>query len=406
MSPYRKLGRSTGLDLLAFPPPYKAWLTLSNDPDATVFRDWQELDSVIWKHLALPFGDSFFARSINEDVPDQVNLRDHPAILSEHFHDTMHTWGDYCRNRRRKFCRNDAIEDLAYLRELGARPRIWSDHADFSGNLLHRATSPAVPIHSDTLGYTWENFDYTLDLIQEAGVKYVWDGYVTDVIGQDRPVSRKEWYSTPGRSGWKRTLMAATDRLARNAFRRIGSPVFSYDPQANAQYARHTFPDSRTFYRFRRYGPWDYATIDGFGTLLSSEFLDKLVQNQGTAIVYTHIGKRLAARLGDERHIPPHCIAALERLSNRYKSGDVMISPTSDLLDYLVIRDHAKVEGNTLDFRPDGIAFETLHPADLARFSFGVYSQSPDIRVLCEGKPVAHTVQRIDANVLKVSFAP
>jgi hypothetical protein len=194
--------------------------------------------------------------------------------------------------------------------------------------------------------------------------------------------------------------------LARNAFRRIGSPVFSYDPQANTQYARHTFPDGRTFYRFRRYGPWDYATIDGFGTLLSSEFLDKLVQHQGTAIIYTHIGKRLASRLGDERHIPPHCIAALERLSSRYKSGDVMISPTSDLLDYLVIRDHARVEGNTLDFRPDGIAFQTLQSADLARFSFGVYSPSPDIRLLCEGKPVAHTIQRIEANVLKVSFAP
>ena len=49
--------------VLDLPHPYKAWLALSSDPDCTLFKDWQELDRVIWKELGLPFADSFFVRS-------------------------------------------------------------------------------------------------------------------------------------------------------------------------------------------------------------------------------------------------------------------------------------------------------------------------------------------------------
>jgi hypothetical protein len=381
---------------------------MASDPDLTVIEDWEELDQTIWKQLALPFGDTFFSRSINEDCPRQVNLRDHPHILSSHLHDSMHTWGDYCRNRSRRFNRGDAMEDLAYMRQLGASPRVWIDHADFSGNLLHRPSCPAVWKRRDSAGYEYENHDYTLDLIEDAGVRYMWDGDVTEVVGQDRELPPEEWYDAPGRGAWKRSLMTSADRIAGRYLRRAGVRQFSYNPDANKQYRKHTFPDGRSFYVFRRYGSWSLATIDGIAELLNDSFLERICRVQGTAILYSHLGKRLASRLGVGPHITPASKAAFEKLATLHRAGEIMVSPASRLLDYLVLRDHAAIQGNRIDFRSDGIAFRRVTPADLSGLSFGVASSMPELIVTCEGSEVPYALRPHGHNVflLEVQASP
>ena len=146
----RHLGR--GIDLLAYPPPYRSWLTLSNDPDCTTWERWQELHELIWERLALPFADSFFLECVNDAIPGQVTVAEHPEILTAHPHDTMHTWGDYTMSKSHLFHRGEAEAGLALLRAQGAAPRIWTDHSNFSGNILHRGESGAIPRIEDASG--------------------------------------------------------------------------------------------------------------------------------------------------------------------------------------------------------------------------------------------------------------
>ena len=155
--------------LLRFPPPYRCWLAISNDPDGTTWPQWEQLHSLIWEKLKLPISDSFFLYNVSERYPDQVSVDKYPEILSAHPHDTMHTWGDFCDTRLRIFTRDDAEHGLELMREHGLRPLVWTDHASFAGNLLHNAVVRAQPILEDRSGRSCENFNYSLDLIEQAG---------------------------------------------------------------------------------------------------------------------------------------------------------------------------------------------------------------------------------------------
>jgi hypothetical protein len=63
--------------------------------------------------------------------------------------------------------------------------------------------------------------------------------------------------------------------------------------------------------------------------------LDQLVQCEGTAILYTHLGK-----VEDEgRPLGPRATLALRELAQRRERGDVLVTTTQRLLRYLITRD-------------------------------------------------------------------
>lgn len=394
-----------GIDLLAYPPPYRSWLTLSNDPDCTTWDRWQELHEVIWERLALPFADSFFLDSVNDAIPRQVSVAEHPEILAAHPHDTMHTWGDYTMSKSRLFCRGEAEAGLALLQEHGVAPRIWTDHSNFSGNLLHRGEFGAMPQIEDASGHVYENFVYTLDLVRRAGVRYVWDGKGSQILGQDRSISRATWYAPLYGGGLKGRTVSLLDALFQPLARRLRSELFTYASNGNRQYYPHTFPDEQTFYLFRRYTHWGEADIDGFGEVIAPPVVDRLIETQGTCVVYTHLGKQRAKRPACATHIPPATTAALEHLAARHAEGHLMVSATSRLLDYLVLRDHAAFEDDGIVFRADGVRFTTLVAPDFAGMEFGLRtSGARPTAVTCDGQPLDHAWTEVEPGVHRLSF--
>lgn len=394
-----------GFDLLAYPPPYRCWLTLSNDPDNTTVEGWRELHELIWQELGLPFADSFFLVAYNDAIGDQVSVAEQPEILDAHPHDTMHTWGDYTMSKRRVFERGEAEQGLQLLRRHGLRPRIWTDHSDFVGNMLHRNTKGALPRIEDASGHVYENSVYTLDLVRRAGVRYLWDGSnLTTVIGQDRPLPRHEWYRNQHGDGGKGRLLAWADRLGRPVLSRLQSPLLSFTPGINRQLYVDTLPDGQRFHLFRRYTHWPLADIDGFGEVIAPTMVDRLIENRGTAIVYTHLGKRRADRQGDIDHVPPPTRHALEYLSRRHREGAVHISATSKLLDYLVLRDALTFSDGTVEFRPDGVRFTGLSEDDLAGHDFGFRLAEAPANPRCEGRGIGGQWSEVDAGVWRLSF--
>ena len=391
--------------LLQFPSPYRCWLAISNDPDGTTRPAWEQLHSLIWDRLELPISDSFFLYNVSERYPDQVSVDAYPDIISAHPHDTMHTWGDFCDARQREFGRDDAEKGLRLMREHGMRPLVWIDHSNFAGNLLHNPVVPAQPILEDRSGRSCENFTYSLDLIEQAGVRYLWDGDLTRIVGQDRHVGRREWYTQPGTPSQHPRLWAAMDIVGRPIWRRVHAGAFDYDARANDQYAIQSFPDGRTLYRFRRFGEWSHANIDGLARSIDGERLDELARMGGTMIVYTHLGKHAGGLETPEAHIPAATAAALEGLAARYRDGTVMVSGVARMLDYLVLRDAAVFEQGCVDFRADGIRFDKLLPADLSGFAFGVASGDSKLPVRCEGIPIQATIERSESGTVCVTCA-
>jgi hypothetical protein len=396
--------------ILALPPPYRAWLTISNDPDNTVLKDWRELDAYIWQELKLPLGDALFVRSFNCNLPGQVNLHDHPEIAAAHFHDTLHAWGDYVHARTRGFDRSDAEAAMALLESHGLRPRVWVDHSTHTQNMLHNSTDGSTPRQIDGSGTVYTSFTYTLDLATQLGVRYVWDGGLSPILGQDVPLSAREWYAHKVSSPLKAWLLLAWHWLSKLGIVRGGQSLVTCDPGVNAQYFAHKFADGQTLYCFRRFGTWDDSDIDGLAELLAAERLAELVERQGTCIVYTHLGKRSAARRDAGDHIPAATRAALANLRRQYDHGVLMLSPVSGLLDYLLLRDAIRVspDGDWIDFRPDGISFPQLSAANLAGRVFGLWIDDPGraarLEVRVAGQRVPAAISQHEDRCYTVSF--
>lgn len=369
--PPAQLPRQRDRRVRAYPWPGTAWLALSSDPDNTLIEDWRELDRVIWKELGLPFADSLFIRSFNLNLPEQVDLYRYPEILGAHAHDTIHTWGDYVWSGPKAFERIDAIEARETLARHGFKPRVWADHGLFMGNMLHNHRYGALPTISDASGHVYPNPLYTLDIVKHVGVRYLWDGTLTPVLGQDRPLST-----------WRMHLQRATSMgtgLSNYTKHWVGRSLgvgltFRGQFQDNAAYRVQRFADGNTFYTFQRHGDWADADIDGLGRLIAPERVERLIADGGTCILYTHLGKRPADRMHEAGHIPETTLAGLRHVRDRWRDSALHLSSVSRLMDHLVLRDHLSIddEAGVVRFHADGIAFTEVDAGELAghRFSF------------------------------------
>ncbi|HRH38949.1 MAG TPA: hypothetical protein PK760_11415, partial [Flavobacteriales bacterium] len=264
--------------VLAYPYPAKAWLALCSDPDNTLIEDWRELDKVIWKELGLPFADMLFVRSFNLNIPEQVNLHTHPEILNEHPHDSIHTWGDYVWSGPKSFERVDAVEARETLAKLGFKPTVWVDHSMFMGNMLHNHRYGSMPTITDASGHVYTNPLYTLDIVKRIGVRYLWDGTITPVLGQDRKLS--VWGTYRERNNSLNTALRSYVKHLSGDLLGVGK-AFRQQYKDNSAYRAHRFPDGNVFYIFQRYGIWQDADIDGLANLLSQGRLSRLESTGG-----------------------------------------------------------------------------------------------------------------------------
>lgn len=395
----------SALSLLAFPAPYRAWITISNDPDHTTIERWQELHKFIWEELNLPLSDALFIVSNNENLPSQVSLSSHPEIAGAHLYDGLHSWGDYMHSRQKNFERADAIRNIEILKQHNIHPLVWADHSSHRANLTHNSNLGTKPTTKDASGHVYENFLYTLDLVEETGIRYIWDGDAVSFIGQDYEIPRAKWYLDK---------MSATRALLYTSAHTVLSPVlkkfplrrFSHGTVNNSQYFRNTFADGRTLYCFRRYGSWKLADIDGLAKVISKTNIDKLIERTGTSIVYTHLGKRVAEREQDTAHIPEETKKSLRYLKEKYGAGELMLSPVSALLDYLVLRDSTRIQGDTVAFNPDGIRFQTLTAKMLENFTFGIRTAAPArLKVTVAGTAANFTLEKIQGDYCNIRIA-
>lgn len=388
------------MKILKYPHPYKAWLSISNDPDNTTYNNWKELNEFIWELLELPFGDAFFIENNNFNLPDQVCLKKNPEIIRKHFHDSMHFWGDYQHSRNKNFDREDAINCIKFLKENNINPTVWVDHSFHIANIIHANGIGAKKQLIDASGIEYNNFQYTLDLVIEAGIKYIWGGNISKVIGQDRKIYYSEFLKSKKINVFKRFIYSLLKPF--NFFKTI----IPEDIFKNKQLWINEFPDENKIYCFERHGTWEDANIDGLAKVISTQNINELIKNTGTSIIYTHLGKRKKERIKDKNHIPEETKNALIYLKDQYDKKELNLSPISTMLDYLIVRDNVTIDNKNkiVNFSSDGIRFKKLVYEDLAQHAFSFFSKNINAwKIVLNGEKTNYTITTSN-NIHTITF--
>lgn len=369
------------LKICKYPYPFEAWLTISSDPDCASYESWLELDNLIFKKLKLPWANSIFLFSFNQNLPDQVSLDKYPEIGKQPT-DAIHTWGDFVHAGEKGFSAQDAILGIELLKKHNINPLIWVDHSRFTGNMIHNNKWGSTPFHTDSSGYKYKVYEYTLDLVKESGVRYIWSGELAPTIGQDRKVNFFEW-------GGAFSLKPRLSYLIRQVFPMMLSRggIKKISKKYELLY-ENQFPDGTKLYCFNRFGKWKHADILGLSKIISKQNIDKLIHKKGAMVAYTHLGKRNPEYSG-ESHVPEETVECFEYVKKKHEEKSLMFSPVSELLDYVVLRNNMEINGNQINFKSDGIRFTKLQESDLSRFrfSFRNYQKDNEPKFCIEDKP-------------------
>ncbi len=224
---------------------------------------------------------------------------------------------------------------------------------------------------------------YTLDLVKQVGIRYIWDGDISGIVGQDRAMSASTYFKSTATS----FIKALVKIILYYAFplQRIRKVLKLHLPN-NQQYFPYKFPDGNKLYCFRRYGTWKDADIYGLGKIIAPSKIDELINNNATLVAYTHLGKRPASKTDLPYHIPDITKTSLQYIKKKYHDQELMVSTLSELLDYLVIRDNIKYDAvnNLIQLKPDKIRYQKITQADLSgiKISFNDEKGKMDLKSL------------------------
>ncbi len=290
--------------------------------------------------------------------------------------DCLHSYGDLAATRAHA---GRALDELA---RHDCCLEIWVDHGKAPTNFGADVTRG----YGDIPGHK----AYHADLTIAHGVRYVWRGRVTSVIGQDVPASIGGLWTSRHPVASVRTV---GKELAKRALARRGSVKYAIHAE-NWVLRRDRLRDGRGIREFLRCNPhWggvsSCETALGIGEVLTDSMLERLVMREGICILYTHLGKVKDPRTP----LPPAAVAGLRRLAKAHREDKILVTTTRRALGYLSARDSvecsAHQEGNLLGIevqscRDHGRESGEVCAQDLAGLAFYVPDHL-DCRVSVDG---------------------
>jgi hypothetical protein len=324
--------------LRRIPYPYAAALSICSDldetPDDRVFFDTARYLNT---HEATPMGPGLgleVGNSIYFDMaPDRFSYwnSDETArafvramIRSGHV-DCIHSFGDRADTRAHA---KRALEELA---RHGCGLEVWVDHSvapsNFGTDIMRgQGDDPGSRV-------------YHADLSRAFGIRYVWRGRVTSVIGQDRSAR------LGGLFRWGHPWTSArtvAKELAKQLLARVGGRKYSMHGR-NRVYRATRLRDGGVVFEFLRCNPhWAGVsrgdTADGLGEVLTEGFLRTLVEREGVCVLCTHLGKVRSRR----EPLPPSSCEALGRVALASRDGRLLVASTRRILRYLTVRDYLR----------------------------------------------------------------
>jgi hypothetical protein len=240
------------------------------------------------------------------------------ALIRSGHIDCLHSYGDLATTRAHA---GRALDEL--VKHECWMP-VWVDHAvaptNFGADIMQgHGDEPDHPA-------------YHADLTISYGIRHVWRGRATSVIGQNRPFSLRS-------IGSARHPLASARTLAKEAAKQVlaskGHPKYGAHA-GNLLVVEASLRDGQPIREFIRCNPfWGGVSChdrgDRIHEVLTRRFLDRLVERQAPCILYTHLGK--LERGETKRHFCPAVVAAFRLLAQYQQAGKLRVTTTARLLD-------------------------------------------------------------------------
>ena len=362
----------TALRVRRFPYPYEAALAICSDLDETPNRDvYYETAKFLNTTQMTPMGRGVgleVGNTIYFDMPhgqfsywntDATGRAMVRALIRSGHIDCLHSYGDHATHRKH------AQRALDELSRNDCRLEVWIDHATAPSNfgpdiMRGRGDVPGSEVYHADLSYGF-------------GIRFVWMGRVTSVIGQDAPLCLREIWKSADTSV---SLRALSKEMAKCILARMRYPKYGMHA-GNALLRRGNLRDGRPVHELIRSNPhWGGVstgeTADGIADILVPRILDRLVERKGICVLYTHLGKIAGRSVPFESRT----VDAFRTLARYCAEGRVFVTTTSRLLKY-------SLAGRMLSFRQDmlkngyhQIRVTTNRPNDLEGIT--IYTPEPD----------------------------
>jgi hypothetical protein len=263
------------------------------------------------------------------DEPGREMVR--TLIQSGHI-DCLHSYGELTTTRQH------VERCISELQRHRCRIAVWVDHSTAPSNFGPDIMGGRGDVTGSDI--------YHADISCAFGIRYVWRGRVTSIIGQDvEPGLFPIWSprhplrsaNTLGKELLKGMLArAGNEKYAMHLSNRLMRPV-----------KLRSGHDVIEFIRFNPYwgGVGFAATADGLAEVLVEKTLTTLVKREGISILYTHMGK-----IGSRQELfNARTRRALERLAAYHREGQILLATTHRLLRY-----RESVHGVRLSSQRDG----------------------------------------------------
>jgi len=317
------------VSLGVLPFPYKAMLAICSDLDETPdFDTYLEIVKFLNTSENTRYGRGIgleVGNSIYFDMPksqfaywnaDEKGRHIIRLLIQSGYIDCLHSYGDLASSRRH------AETVLDELIKYNCKLSVWVDHAQAPTNFGPDIMMGRGDIPGDEA--------YHADLTISYGIKFVWLGRVTSVVGQNVPRKLSGIWTPRHPVASFKTLLK---EVAKGLLGRQGNGKYAMHHQNNLM-RNYKLRNGQEVIEFMRstfhWGGISYDdTAEGLNDVLTNEKLDLLVKRGGVSIIYTHLGK-----LKGSRKFPDKTVAALKRLKRYYEDKKILVTTTSRLLKY------------------------------------------------------------------------
>ena len=326
------------ITLRKFPFPYEAALTISSDIDKTTtaeeFLEIQEFlnttkSTKMGEGLGLEIGNSFFMflpgshtsfGYFSQRPIDRIIIK---KFIEAGYIDTIHSWGDGYNSR------SDAIQAIDELVSNGLKLTVWVNHARANSDLGRW-------FPKSYLGDNKASIFYHSDITIPYGIKYVWLGSSTWIIGQATPITPNTFLGGYDSEHSLKSIVNILKALSKHFMGIFGIRKSRYAMHASNDLVKPvTLDDGRRVYQFMRYD--HHFDGIGLGTTsktmaynLSEGVFRQLKKVNGYAILYTHFGKNSDC----PQVIDEATQRSLRRLAYEYRNGKIYVTTQAKLLKY------------------------------------------------------------------------
>ncbi len=323
------------------PYPYRGMIAICSDLDETPDRDsyiglMAFLNTVdetpMGRGVGLEIGNSIYF-----DMPpdqfaywntDETGREAVRRLIRSGHVDCIHSFGDNAKTRE------NARRALEELERHNCHIRVWVDHAAAPTNF-------GMDIMNGH-GAEKAHGAYHADLSRKYGIRYIWTGRVTSVIGQDCPF---DLYGIADARHPVKSIRTLFKEYAKHALAICGNRKYAMHGR-NEVLAPCTLHDGSMMYEFLRCNPhWGGVSscerADGINEVLTEKFFHRLMKKKAVCILYTHLGKN------SHRHggvlLDTKAVSAFRRLAEYGHRHEILVTTTGRALDYARLRREVSV---------------------------------------------------------------